>query len=62
MALGAITTTIKEFTSSAAVKTWLDTQSTASGAAGGDHATFTIIRDPARDGVWWVTKIDRAQS
>lgn len=62
MAAGDITSTITVCEGTAAIKTYLDTESTGAATAGSDTTTFQITPFPGRDGVFIVTKIDRAAS
>lgn len=60
MAAGDITSTITECVGSAAVKTYLDAQSTGAATSKDDTTNYQVIKDPVRDGIFWVVKIVRA--
>lgn len=62
MAVGDITSTITECPSSAAVKAYLDNESTGAQTDGGDTTTYQVVSDGTRDGIFWVVKIARAQA
>lgn len=61
MAAGDITTTITVCDGSAAIKTYLDSQSTGAASAGSDTTTFQVVPMAGREDVYIVIAISRAQ-
>jgi len=60
MAAGDITATITACEGSAAIKTYLDAQSTGAATSKDDTTSYQVFSDGCREGVFWVVKIVRA--